>query len=142
MEQDTYSTGEAARILGTHDRRIRRMLDRGDLEGIRGESGHRRVYQASVHAKLEEQREQETTAQERDSTDNFEDLLVRIEDLQYRLGRAESRVELTEKAESTMKEERERLLTDLERERERAEKLQQELEEERGKGFWKRLFGR
>ncbi len=47
-----------------------------------------------------------------------------------------------------MREERERLLGDLERERERAarleeraEQLRDELEAERSKGFWQRLFG-
>jgi hypothetical protein len=47
-----------------------------------------------------------------------------------------------------MREERERLLSDLAHERERAEevqeeanKLREELEAERSKGFWRRLLG-
>lgn len=53
--------------------------------------------------------------------------------------------------ESTLQAERERLIADLERERERAERLErelakarllsEELEAERSKGFWRRLFG-
>jgi hypothetical protein len=50
-------------------------------------------------------------------------------------------VELTEKAESTMRAERERLIADLERERERADRLQAELDLERRKGIFQRLFG-
>lgn len=39
-----------------------------------------------------------------------------------------------------MTEEWERLIADLERERERAERLERELQEAR-RGFWSRLFG-
>jgi hypothetical protein len=81
----------------------------------------------------------------------------------------ESRLELTEKAESTVREERDRLLQDLERERaerlealqsgerlaeenvqleeehlqvqNEVERLRDEIEAERSKGFWRRLFG-
>jgi predicted nuclease with TOPRIM domain len=81
----------------------------------------------------------------------------------------ESRLELTEKAQSTVREERDRLLQDLERERaerleaqqrverlskdhvqlegkhsqvqNEVERLRQEIEAERNKGFWRRLFG-
>jgi hypothetical protein len=62
-------------------------------------------------------------------------------DLQRQLGRLEGRLELTERTESTMRQERERLLEDLEREREAAKHLREELEAERSKGFWRRLFG-
>jgi hypothetical protein len=40
-----------------------------------------------------------------------------------------------------MRQERERLLEDLEREREAAKRLSEELETERSKGFWRRLLG-
>src|SRR5215212_3625229 len=107
--------------------------------------------------------------------------------LERELGRLEGRLELTEQAESTLRAERERLLEDLARERERATQeqekveenqrdaeqfarereeaqeearrlqeqrdrllaeaaeearaLREELEAERSKGFWRRLFG-
>jgi chromosome segregation ATPase len=48
------------------------------------------------------------------------DLMMRVQDLQYKLGRAEARAEITERAESTIREERNRLIDDLERERQRA----------------------
>jgi Helix-turn-helix domain len=79
------------------------------------------------------------------------ELLATVQELQYRLGRAETKAELTERAESTVREERDRLLEDLRRERERgdalagaqeeAQRLREELEAERSKGFWRRLFG-
>ena len=57
------------------------------------------------------------------------------------MGRLEGRLELTEVAESTLRE-------SLERERERADRLEErtgqlrdELEAEQSKGFWARLFG-
>ncbi len=68
--------------------------------------------------------------------------------MERELGRLEGRLELTERAESTIREERDRLLEERERERERAERLEEErerlrgeLEAERSKGFWRRLFG-
>jgi hypothetical protein len=97
------------------------------------------------------------------------ELVAALRDLEHRLGRAEARAELTELTESSLREDRERLLEDLERERERAaqeqaraeevqrdaeqfirgreeaqeeaRQLREELEAERSKGFWRRLFG-
>lgn len=69
---------------------------------------------------------------------------MRVEDLQRQLGRLEGRLELTERTESTMQQERERLVADLDRERERAERLERELEAARqasGRPWWRRMFG-
>jgi hypothetical protein len=57
------------------------------------------------------------------------DLIATVQDLQYRLGQAE----LTERAESTIREERDRLLEETER-------LRQELEEAQ-RPWWRRMFG-
>jgi Helix-turn-helix domain len=62
------------------------------------------------------------------------DLLLTVQELQYRLGRAEARAELTERAQSSLEEEARAL-------REERDRLRAELEEERSKGFWRRLFG-
>jgi hypothetical protein len=80
------------------------------------------------------------------------ELITTVQELQYRLGRAETKAELTEQAESTLREERDRLLEDLRRERERvdalagaqeeAQRLREELDVERRKSLWQRLFGR
>jgi hypothetical protein len=60
--------------------------------------------------------------------------------LQYELGLSRGRIELTEKAESTLREalEREKQRADVERER--TEKLQAELDRAR-MPWWKRVFG-
>jgi hypothetical protein len=57
------------------------------------------------------------------------DLIATVQELQYRLGRAE----LTERAESTVREERDGLLQEVER-------LRGELEEAR-RPWWRRLLG-
>ncbi len=69
-----------------------------------------------------------------------DELLATVQQLQYRLGQAETRAELTEKTESTLREERERLLADLDRERERADRLEEELRQAR-RGWLRRFFG-
>ena len=70
--------------------------------------------------------------------------------MQRELGRLEGRLELTERTESTMREERERLIADLVRERERADQVELEarwlraaLEEARKpeRPWWRRMFG-
>ena len=37
MEEDTYTTGQAARILRMSDRGVRKMIDRGELEAYQDE---------------------------------------------------------------------------------------------------------
>jgi hypothetical protein len=61
------------------------------------------------------------------------DLIATVQELQYRLGRAETRAELTERAESTVREERDCLLKENER-------LREELDEAR-RPWWRRVFG-
>ncbi len=145
--QDTYSTGQAAKILRVHPRTIRKMCDRGELEGWHDEAGNWRLSQASVHAWLED-RPRGRPEEPLGASESVRELQVRVEDLAYRLGHSEAHAELTEWAESTLRDERDRLLKYLDRERqradderERAERLRAELEDERGKGFWRRLFG-
>ncbi len=60
--------------------------------------------------------------------------------LEREIGRLQGRLELEERAESTVREERDRLLEERNRERERADRLEAELAQAR-KGFWRRLFG-
>jgi hypothetical protein len=67
-------------------------------------------------------------------------LLDTVQELQYRLGQAETRAELGEKAESTLREERKQLLAELERERQRASRLEEELQQAR-RGWLRRFFG-
>ncbi len=171
------------------ERRVRQIAQDGKVEGVRSEAGWK-LFRYSVHD-FRDRREAQIPVRavrgERESSSEAREWLERVASLERELGRLEGRLELTEQAESTMREERERLLEDLARERERAaqeqeraeeiqrdaeqfirereeaqeearrlqeerdrllaeaaeeaHKLREELEAERGKGFWRRLFG-
>ena len=160
--EDTYTTGQAARILKVTDRGVRKMIERNELEAEADERGRHLIPQRAVHAMLEERRLRpsgsasfagpgtaENTAEEAaHAHEEARELRERVQDLQRQLGRVEGRLELTERTESTMREdlERERSRSEEERrradvERERAEELRRELEAERSRGFWQRIFG-
>ncbi len=160
MEEDSYTTGQAARILKVTDRGVRKMLERGELEARQDDRGRHLIPQRAVHAMLEERRSTiPSGAREPESgeisAEEARELRERVQDLQRQLGRVEGRLELTARTESTMREdlERERARSEEERrradaERERAlhaeassQELRRELEEERSRGFWRRLFG-
>jgi excisionase family DNA binding protein len=145
QEEDTYSVEEAAKLLNRTTGRIRQMLRSGELEGYHedGDPGRPwRIPQRVVHALREEQpsRSTETPTGSLRAPQNAAELQERVEALMRELGRLEARAELTEWAESTIREERDRLLAERDAERERAEELRRELEELRGRGFWQRLF--
>jgi excisionase family DNA binding protein len=145
VEEDTYTTAQAARILKVTDRGVRKMIDRGELEARQDERGRHLIPQRAVHAMLEERRavgEGEVSSVEISrSAEEARELRERVEGLQRELGRLEGRLELTERTESTMREERERLAQLLEEDRAERRRLQEELDTERSKGFWQRLFG-
>ena len=152
MEEDAYTTGQAARILEMTDRGIRKMIERGELEAHQDDH---LIPQMAVRAMLEESRGRASAVEEiagepRGAAQEAAELRRRVEDLQRELGRLEGRLELTERTESTMREERERLIADLVRERERADqvelearRLQAALEEARKpeRPWWRRMFG-
>ncbi|MDP9478104.1 MAG: hypothetical protein M3R38_20895, partial [Actinomycetota bacterium] len=72
-----------------------------------------------------------------DGPESVRELVQRVESLSYRLGRSEARAELTERAESTLREERDRLARELEEERAERRRLAERLERlegERGRG--------
>ena len=145
MEEDTYTTGQAARILKVTDRGVRKMIDRGELEANQDERGRRHLIpQRAVHAMLEERRAgvgESSTEETSRSAEEARELRERVEGLQRELGRLEGRLELTERTESTMREERERLEQLLGEERAERRRLQEQLDAERSRGFWQRLFG-
>lgn len=172
MEEDTYTTGQAARILKVTDRGVRKMIDRGELEADTDGRGRHRIPQRAVHVMLEERRASRDPAaspvgagslaempagspEALHAAEEARELRERVQDLQRQLGRVEGRLELTERTESTMREDLEReraraasleARSEEERaradaERERAEELRRELEAERSRGFWRRLFG-
>lgn len=136
------TTRQAARALGVIPRQVRNYIAAGDLEGRKegkGVSERWVVSIASVEAlrqkrhsegKLPGQyREVAGAAEEAgqgtgETAELVRELTARLEDTQYELGRAEARLELTAQAESTLQEA-------LERERERADRLEAELREAR-----------
>ena len=166
--QETYTVEEAARILKRTPGRIRQMLRAGELSGEHEGGDERkpwRVHMWSTHAlrdQLEEDRakaERRTPSgssgsasrsprEPRESPESASELFRVVQDLQRELGRLEGRLQITETAESTLRQDlvRERERAEEERaradaERERAEELRRELEAERSQGFWSRLFG-
>jgi septal ring factor EnvC (AmiA/AmiB activator) len=142
--RDVYTPSEAERILARTgkpltERRIRQMLQAGELEGYRDGTGRWHVLQSEVH-RLRDQRLREL---ERPSgaTESGAELLEVVRSLEREIGRLEGRLELEERTESTLREERDRLRAELEEERAERRRLAERLEAEQRRGFWSRLFG-
>ena len=133
---DTYTVTEAAKVLGLTSRRVRTLAQEGRIEGERTEGGWK-LFRWAVHSFRDERR---ALARERSSSSEASESPVepreareRVEALQRELGRLEGRLEIEAVARSTLEE-------SLQRERDRADRLEAELAESR-KGFWRRLFG-
>ena len=129
-DQDEYYTpSQAARVLRLTRQRIAELLRNGEVEGYKDDVGHWRIPKAGLHAYKEarDESQAERTLQP--------DLLDRLVDAERELGRLEGRAQLTQVAESTLREQ-------LQRERERADRLEAELQAEREKGFWRKLFSK
>lgn len=133
--EDFYSVGEAAKILQLTEGRIRQMLRAGELEGVPPEESGGRGWRIPMRAVHDRERPSrvERPQQAPEDAESVRGYRDRVEALQRELGRLEGRLELTEVTESTLREQ-------LERERERADRLEAELAESR-RGFWSRLFG-
>ena len=145
MDRDEYYTvAEAAKILNLTDRRVRQLMESGDLEATRAE-GRWKVFRKSVHAFRDARRTPGGSQEGLEWPPEAREALRRAEDLQRQLGRLEgeikARLELTEVTQSTLREQLKRERERADEERERAEKLREELEAERSKGFWQRLWG-
>jgi len=150
VEEDTYTPAEAAKVLRLTKRRVTQMLNSGELEGWQDQNARWRIPQWAVHEQLEERRDSEVafTRPQVASTEAVE-LRRRIEDLQRELGRLEGEInarrQLSEVAESTLREQLERERQRADDERERVERLEEELREARkeaGRSWWRRLFHR
>jgi excisionase family DNA binding protein len=128
-QHEYYTPSQAARILRLTRQRVAELLRNGEVEGYKDDVGHWRISKAALHAYKEARDESraEKTLQP--------DLLDRLVDAERELGRLEGRAQLTEVAESTLRDQ-------LQRERERADRLEAALQAEREKGFWKKLFGK
>ena len=133
---DFYSPEETAKVLGVSLRRVQQLAGEGSIEGERhGRSW--RLARWSVHRYLEERGPGRPRVSRLDreraagSPESAREWVDRMSTLQRELGRLEGRLEITEKAESTVREERDRLLEERARERERVERLEEELREHR-----------
>ena len=148
--EETYSPVEASRVLSRSgrsisERRIRQMLQAGELEGEQTEGGRWRIPRRVVHRLLTERREREQLRTEPESLpgapESVRELMDRVAALERERGRLEGRLELTEQTESTTRAERDRLIAELEAERAERRQLAERLEAEQRRGFWSRFFG-
>jgi chromosome segregation ATPase len=145
--EELYSAKEAERILQRADKpltesRIRQLLHAGELEGERDERGRWHVYRREVHRLLEERRDpaREAAEEARESPKSAGAWVDSVA-LEQELRRLEGRLELTERAESTIREERDRLVKELEEVRAERRRLQEELENSRReRSWWRKLF--
>jgi hypothetical protein len=146
MEEDFYSVDEAAKILKLTPGRIRQMLRAGELEGIPPEEGGGRGpgrgWKIPMHAVHDRDRPARVgrSPEAPESPERVSELEVEVRTLRYELGLSRGRLELTEQAESTLREALERERERADAERERAEKLQAELDRAR-LPWYRRLFG-
>jgi hypothetical protein len=156
------TTKVAAAALGVTPRTVRTYIHEGELEGREEQEGINKRLLVSI-ASLDELRVRRGTegrfrTQNRRSSgrgestgENAGDMAEVIRDLSTRLEQRaaeaadlRARLELTAQAESTLQEqlERERVRADrLDDIQEENERLREELEAERSRGFWRRLFG-
>jgi excisionase family DNA binding protein len=149
--EETYSPVEASRVLSRSgrsisERRIRQMLQAGELEGEQTEGGRWRIPRRVVHQLLTERREREGLLEGPESgpgaPEGVRELVDRVAALERERGRLEGRLELTEQTESTTRAERDRLIAELEAERVERRQLAERLEAEQRRGFWAKLFGK
>ena len=156
------TTKVAAKALGVSRRMVQEYVRRGELQAIAEGKGVNKRYYVSIDSLnvLRERRRREVKgAPESTSSSSTsgrtanpgEDIGVgaggvlhqAIERLEARTAEAAElkvRLELTAQTETTAREERERLLVDLARERERADRLEEELRQAR-RGWLRRFFG-
>ena len=141
VDQGWVTTKVAAQALGVTPRTIRTYIHEGELEGKVEQEGINKRLLVSIPSldELRVRRETEekfrpqrgsSSAREKGEGDVAEvirDLTARLEERAAEAASLRTRLELTAEAESTLKE--------------RVAKLEEELEAERSKGFWRRLFG-
>jgi hypothetical protein len=78
----------------------------------------------------------------RDSLERLEELEEKRREQGQKMRRIEDFLETAESTATEARKDRERLSKEIERERERAERLEADLDHERSKGFWRKVFGR
>jgi hypothetical protein len=136
------TTAAAARALGVSPRTIRLYIERGELDGMLDTSTEKRIWLVSIDSLNTLRAKRGTGGIQPESNpevaetipDAMHDLAVRLENRAAEAAELRTRLELTAKTQSTVEDERRQL-------QERVDELQAELEAERSKGFWQRLFG-
>ena len=156
-ESGWTSTDLAARALGVSPRSVRRFIDRGELEGRKVKEGIVESWEVSIASlytlrnkrKLEGQPEGQVRRSVPRVSAEPETMSAMVQDLTTDLIRRtaeaaelRTRLELTERTESSLREDLEREREERQRHQEEARRLREELATERSKGFWRRLFGR
>jgi hypothetical protein len=149
------STSVAAAALGIKPRQCRNLIQEGELEARLEGEGRDKRYLVSVSS-LEALRDKRQSGGKlpvnRRGIAEGEDigaepgqwvreLTARLETRAAENAELRTRLELTEKADSTLREQLERERERADRLEESAEKLRSELEAEKSKGFWARLLG-
>jgi hypothetical protein len=122
------------------------LAEAEEIEGTRNAEGNWRLDKASVHAFRDERRLGPSRPREGPrNRSKRPDPWERVTELERALGRLEgemrARAELTATTESTLRESLERERERADRAEESTEQLRGDLEAERSKGFWARLFG-
>jgi DNA topoisomerase VI subunit B len=136
------TTAAAAKALGVSQRSVRLYIERGDLDGKLEQGTEKRVWLVSIDSinTLRAKRGRSGIAPEESPEiaesvpEAMRDLAVRLESRAAEAAELRTRLELTELTQSSVEEERNSL-------REIVEQLEAQLEEERAKGFWQKLFG-
>src|SRR5687768_6349502 len=122
------------------------MLRAGELEGVppeeSGGRGPGRGWKIPMHAVHDRDRPArlKRPSESPESSERISDLEVEVREFRYQLGLSRGRIELTEKAESSLRDALERERERADAERERAEKLQPELDRAR-LPWYRKLFG-
>ena len=161
MDRDFYSVTEAAKILKLTTGRVRQMLRSGELEGAPpGEAGDQRGWRIPMRAVHDRERPGriERPPEPPESPERLSELEIEVRELRYQLGLSRGRLELTEQAQSTLREMVEVERRRAEEERERAERAEAERHEaqreieilhsnlehaqrEAARPWWRKLFG-
>ena len=136
------TTAAAAKALNVSPRTIRLYIEKGELEGRLEEGTDKRIWLVSIDSLNTLRAKRGTSGIVPDETpeiaetvpEAMRELALRLESRAAEAAELRTRLELTEKTQSTIEQERNQF-------RERVEKLETELEAERSKGFWQRLFG-
>jgi hypothetical protein len=145
------TTKVAAKVLGVSRRMVQEYVRRGELRAITEERSVNKRYYVSIDSlnvlrELRRRGANSSSVSGRTANlgQDIDEVLYRtVERLEARTAEAaelKTRLELTAQAETSAREERERLLADLERERERADRLEEELRRSR-RGWFRRFFG-